>query len=148
MFDSAIPYDMRFFESLNRIVQAEPWLERDRVMIDALKTIGIERGKSFDADERTRQVLADAMVEAKALLEERWATVQPFYDDGRWFFPVSTELQHSIRNGFTTPDSYPVGERGWLYTFIYFSAKHVGEAQYYLMAIDDADGRPLHGNTS
>jgi len=29
LFDSTIPYDMRFFRALNDIVQAEPWLERD-----------------------------------------------------------------------------------------------------------------------
>ena len=30
MFDSTIPYDVRFFEALDRFVQSEPWLERDR----------------------------------------------------------------------------------------------------------------------
>ena len=45
-----IPYDMRFFESLDRMVQIEPWLTRDKVMIDMLKSIGIEKGKPFDPD--------------------------------------------------------------------------------------------------
>ena len=45
LFDSAIPYDVRFFEALDRFMQREPWLDRDRVMIDSLKTIGIEKGK-------------------------------------------------------------------------------------------------------
>ena len=39
VFDANIPYDVRFFESLARMVESEPWLERDRVMIDSLKTI-------------------------------------------------------------------------------------------------------------
>src|SRR6185436_12760229 len=39
-FDTTIRYDTTFFESLNAMVQAEPWLERDRAMIDQLKTIG------------------------------------------------------------------------------------------------------------
>jgi hypothetical protein len=34
VLDGVIRYDVRFFESLNRMVQAEPWLERDRAMID------------------------------------------------------------------------------------------------------------------
>ena len=49
VFDSTIPYDMRFFESLDRMVQAEPWLERDKAMIDPLRTIGIEQGKPVQA---------------------------------------------------------------------------------------------------
>ena len=54
VFDATIPYDARFFESLDRFVQAEPWLERDKAMIDMLKTIGIEKGKPFKPDEKTQ----------------------------------------------------------------------------------------------
>ena len=45
-FDSTIRYDLRFFEGLNRIIQTEPWLERDRLMIDHLRTLGIEKGQA------------------------------------------------------------------------------------------------------
>ena len=31
VFDSTIPYDLRFFQTLDRFVQREPWLERDKV---------------------------------------------------------------------------------------------------------------------
>ncbi|MGH7682405.1 MAG: DUF1254 domain-containing protein, partial [Candidatus Eiseniibacteriota bacterium] len=40
-FDSTIRYDATFFEHLDRIVQTEPWLQRDRAMIDQLKSLGI-----------------------------------------------------------------------------------------------------------
>ena len=50
MFDSTIRYDASFFEHLDRIVQSEPWLQRDRAMIDPLKSIGIEKGKPFKPD--------------------------------------------------------------------------------------------------
>jgi hypothetical protein len=43
VFEVNIPYDSRFFDSLNRMVQSEPWLTRDKVMIDLLKTIGLEK---------------------------------------------------------------------------------------------------------
>jgi hypothetical protein len=56
-------------ESLDRMVQAEPWLERDKVMIDPLKTIGIEKDKSFRPDPKTQQILINAMQEAKAWFE-------------------------------------------------------------------------------
>lgn len=42
-FDATIPYDARFFESLHRMIQVEPWLTRDKVMIDQLKTIASRR---------------------------------------------------------------------------------------------------------
>jgi hypothetical protein len=148
IFDSTIPYDLRFFESLNRMVQAEPWLERDKAMIDQLKTIGIERGKPFKPDAKTQQILNDAMLEAKGVLEESYGKVPPFYDGGHWFFPIGEEMAHNIQSFFYTPDSYPIDERGCTYTFAFFSGKHVGQAQYYLMATEDREGRPLEGKAS
>ena len=46
-FDATIPYDPGFFDSLDQFVQAEPWLTRDKAMIDSLRSIGIEKGKPF-----------------------------------------------------------------------------------------------------
>ena len=92
VFDSTIPYDLRFFESLNQMVQAEPWLERDKAMIDPLKTIGIERGKPFKPDAKTKQILNDAIQEAKAWLDARYDTLPPYYEGERWFFPITEEM--------------------------------------------------------
>jgi len=55
LFDAVIPYDLRFFELLDRTVQREPWLMRDKAMIDVLKTIGIEKGKRFAPDASTKR---------------------------------------------------------------------------------------------
>ena len=57
VYDSTIPYDLRFFQSLDRFVQSEPWLERDKAMIDQLKSIGIEKGKPFSPDKATQGLL-------------------------------------------------------------------------------------------
>ena len=73
------------------MVQAEPWLERDKAMIDQLKTIGIERGKPFQPDTRTQQILTDSIQEAKAWLEASYGVVPPYYDDGHWFSPIGEE---------------------------------------------------------
>jgi Protein of unknown function (DUF1254) len=69
VFDSTIPYDLRFLETLDRFMQREPWLDRDRVMIDFLKTIGIEKGKPFNPDEKTRQVLKRCRARGARLAE-------------------------------------------------------------------------------
>ncbi len=71
MIDGTIPYDVRFFRSLDRMLQIEPWIERDRAMIDPLKTLGIEKGKPFDPDARTTEVLKSAAQEALALFGHR-----------------------------------------------------------------------------
>ncbi len=148
VIDSTIPYDMRFFESLDRMVQAEPWLERDRAMIDPLKTIGIVRGKPFKPDAKTQEILNAAVQEAKAWFEAHYDALPPFYEGRRWFFPTTAEMTQSVLGDWRVPDSYPVDARGTVYTLAFFSAKHLGESQYYLLVGNDKDGKPLDGKAA
>jgi hypothetical protein len=147
VFDSAIPYDSRFFQSLHKMVQAEPWLERDKAMIDQLKNIGIERGKPFNPDAKKQQILKDAINEAHAWLDANFATIPSYYAGGQWFFPVGKELRENIQSSFRTQDSYPVDARGSIYTFAFFSAMHAGKSQFYLMNTRDSKEQPLDGKS-
>jgi hypothetical protein len=150
VFDATIPYDVRFFESLSRFIQIEPWLSRDKVMINQLKSMGIEKGKPFDPDPATRQILAEAAVEAQVLLDARLeaAFSNPFYENTRWALPASRELSEGNANFFMDPNSYPIDERGMVYSLGFISIKHLGEGQFYLMTIGDKRGRPLEGSRS
>jgi hypothetical protein len=148
VFDSTIPYDLRFFQALDHIVQAEPWLERDKAMIDPLKTIGIERGKSFNPDARTKEILEDAIKETHVWLDARIDKLSPYYEGERWFFPITEEMHQNVMSFWHMPDSFPIDARGTAYTLAFFSAKHVGEAQYYLLTTADRGGRPLEGGTN
>jgi hypothetical protein len=149
LFDAAIPYDLRFFHVLDEMVQAEPWLERDRVMIDQLRTIGIEKDKPFRPDTGTQQILNGAIKEAQAWLDANYEKLlAPYYQGSRWMLPAQPELFKSVESFFQTPDSYPVDARGITYTFAFFSAKHLGAGQFYLMAITDRAGKPLDGKAT
>jgi hypothetical protein len=150
VYDSTIPYDVRFFESLNRVVQAEPWLERDKAMIDQLKSIGIERGKPFEPDADTKAVLEDAAREAHAWLVARYeqACSSRYFETSRWSLPASRDLLEGQQTFFANPDAYPVDDRGVVYSYAYFSPKHSGGGSFYLMAIADRAGRLLDGGTS
>jgi hypothetical protein len=147
VYDNTIPYDLRFFQSLDRMVQYEPWLQRDKVMIDILKSIGIEKGKTFNPDAKTKEILNDAIAEAHAYLDSRYESVfEPSFDrSARWALPVSKELVESLQTNFAQPDAYPTEARGLAYSYAYFSAKHLGEGQFYLMTIKDKDGNDFDG---
>jgi hypothetical protein len=123
VFDSTIPYDLRFFQSLDRIIQNEPWLTRDKVMIDALKSVGLEKGKPFHPDAKMQDALNKAASDAHAWIE----------------------LLEGIQNDYVQPDSYPTDARGVMYSFGFFSAKHLGAGQYYLMSINDKNENALGG---
>jgi hypothetical protein len=147
VFDSTIPYNLRFFQTLDRFVQREPWLERDRAMIDQLKTMGIEKGKPFNPDAGTQKILNDAASEAHAWLELKYADVfvPPFNEGTHWALPASREVAEGLMTNYASPNAYPVDGRGVTYSMAYFSAKHLGTGQTYLMTIVDKDGNSFDG---
>jgi len=146
VYDSTIPYDRRFFESLDRVVQAEPWLERDKAMIDQLRSIGIEKGKPFKPDRSMQERLNEAAREAHAWLVARYETsLSPYYEEGHWARPGSRELFEGQATLFAKPDVYPVDIRGVTFSYAYFTPKHVGAGSSYLLTIADKDGRLLDG---
>ena len=148
VFDATIPYDLRFFRHLDRMVQAEPWLDRDRVMIDMLKSVGIQKGKPFDPDAGTQKILEGAAREARAWLAVEYETVfvPPFDSSAHWALPASKELIAGLTTQFANPDAYPVDARGLAYSYAFFSAKHLGAGQYYLMSIKDNNDQLLSGD--
>jgi hypothetical protein len=116
VFDSTIQYNHRFFQNLDRIVQSEPWLPRDRAMIDQLKSNGIEKGKPFNPNAATTSMLDGEAKEAGAWLGERYdAGFPPFWEGSRWMFPAVPELVDAMQNSFSAPDAYPVDARGLAY---------------------------------
>jgi hypothetical protein len=147
MFDANIRYDASFFDSLNRFVQTEPWLTRDKAMIDMLKSLGIEKGKAFKPDAKTRETLAAAAREAHASIKMQYEQIfnQPFNEGKHWALPASKEVTEGMPSFFADPDSYPTNSRAVSYSMAYFSAKHLGTGQFYLMTIKDKDGRLLDG---
>jgi hypothetical protein len=149
VYDSTIPYDLRFFQSLDRVVQMEPWLPRDKVMIDMLKSIGIEKGKPFDPDTQTQDVLNSAAREARALLEIRYEGMfRPYFDISRWALPAMPDYLKASSNSFSDPNAYPVDSRGLAFTFAFFTPKHLGQGQSYLMTLKDSEGQNLDGGKS
>ena len=105
-FDSTIPYDLRFFEMLDHFVQREPWLERDKVMIGSLKTIGIEKGKPFAPDAKTKAILEDAIAEAHAYLDLRYQAMfdLPFNEGKHWALPAVPDFGRRHNDEFRRPE--------------------------------------------
>ena len=147
VFDATIQYDWRFFESLHSFVQVEPWLTRDKVMIDLLKSIGIEKGKPFNPDEKTKAILEQVALEARSEIDMQYAAlfVSPFNEGMHWAVPASMDVVEGMGTGFADPNSYPVTKRATSYAMGYFSAKHLGAGQYYLMTLSDSAGNQLDG---
>jgi len=146
LFDSTIRYDLSFFQLLDRVVQSEPWLQRDRAMIDQLKWIGIEKGKPFNPDAKMEQILKAAIREAQAWLEQRYDQgFPPFWPGSRWGLPAPLEMVKAQQTSYGDPNSYPIDARAVAYTYAFIGIKRLGTAQFYLMTIKDKDGQPFDG---
>lgn len=146
LFDSTIRFDSTFFEHLNRIVQNEPWITRDDAMIDPLRTLGIEKGKPFKPDAKTRFQLDAAAVEAKAWLDARYeAGWTSFYEGTHWRPAAIPELAKAAQAGYGLPDAYPTDARAVIYTLGYIGIKRLGTGQFYLLTAKDKAGDALDG---
>jgi hypothetical protein len=146
LFDSTIRYDGSFFTHLNRIIQDEPWLDRDRAMIDPLRTLGIEKGKPFEPSDTMKHALDDGIEDTHAWLAAKYdAGLPPFFDGTHWTYPAPPELVQAAADGFNNPDKYPVDARALAYSYAYIGIKHLGAGQFYLINIKDKDGRAYDG---
>lgn len=150
LFDATIPYDRRFYRSLARMVDYEPWLTRDKAMIDPLRSLGIAKGKPFEPDQALADAFDAAAIEARDYLDGLYEAVfePPFAPGTHWALPAVPEVVEGMPNGFAAPNAYPTDGRAVSYSMAYFSAKHLGAGQYYLMAIRDAAGDPLDGSAT
>jgi hypothetical protein len=149
LIDATIPYNQSFFDSLNRVVQYEPWLDRDRAMIDQLKSIGIQQGKPFLPDSATSFQLKAAIDEGHAWLINQYETAYPkYYSGAHWFSPGTEEMVKSYMSGFAIPDIYPVDFRGVTYYWGFSSVRHLGAGQFYLLNAFDRAGQPMDGSSN
>jgi hypothetical protein len=142
---------MGFFQSLNRFVQTEPWLTRDKVMIDQLRSLGIEKGKPFDPDAKTQLILNGAAGEARAWLDNYYRDLfhqAAYYENGKWALPTTHDVIEGLSTHFANPNSYPVDSRGRGYAMGFFSPKHLGAGQFYLMTITDKEGKDFDGGST
>jgi hypothetical protein len=158
LFDSTIRYDESFYVHLDRIVQNEPWHVRDLVMIDQLRSLGIEKGKPFSPDSATKQALADGIREAHAWLAAKYdAGLEPFFYDTHWSFPAPLELIQAAPDNFW--DSYPIDsralayhtayigiERSLAYYTAYVDTERPLARQFYLINIKDKNGESYDGS--
>jgi len=147
LFDANIQYDSRFFDSLNRMVQYEPWLERDRAMINTLKSLGIEKGKPYEPNAEQRKLLDAAAAKAHAWLDARFEATftPPWHESSRWAFLTSQEFTKAVQSDYADPNVYPIDDRGALYTFVFFAPKRLVEGQFYLLTHQDKSGNPFEG---
>src|SRR4026207_682832 len=54
--------------------------------------------------------------------------------------------RRAAQDAFSDPNAYPFDSRGLIFTFAFFTPKHLGEGQFYLMTVKDKDGQNYSGS--
>jgi hypothetical protein len=147
-FDSTIKYDASFFDHLNNVIQSEPWIDRDRAMIDALKSIGIEKGKPYQPSDQLKFTLNSAAQNARIFLYAKYDAGFPsfFPPNSHWMFPSYPDLVKAASSSYADLNAYPVDERAVVYSVAFIGIKNLGGGQMYLFSIKDKDGNDFDGS--
>ncbi|MCP4383030.1 MAG: DUF1254 domain-containing protein [Hyphomicrobiales bacterium] len=141
-------YDMTYFTDLNTVVQREPVLERDKVMMSLLTSLGIERGKPFEPDEEMQTALLEGLECAYDAMQEHFITrsVVPIWEDRQWGVWKFAEGQPEAGFPYETEDRVLTDDRaGGSYFWITYLPKKLGGSTFYLTGLRDNDGNMLNG---
>jgi len=147
---STLPmYDERWFEELYEIVSVEEVNPRDKVMMGMLASLGIQKGKPYNPDEKTKKAMKNAVVDAyyymQKLLLEPEDPARVWWKGKNWY----DVLFHDENRQFVYEydDRIDLDGRAERYFFGTYYPQEVTEkpAVYYLMAFADKDGNALEG---
>lgn len=142
------PRGFAYWERLDNIVQREPVMERDRIIMAMLRPLGIEKGQPFSPDERQRKLLTDGAVMGELMAQANsFATREPdarYRPDTNWDYVI-------MFDPFQEADSYTQLDQRAKYFYEAVTTtkgmvtKMPGVGQAYLGAHQDADGNWFDG---
>ena len=146
--NTLVPEDGSAFEMLNEIIQYEPTELFSAELLGRLATLGIEKGKPFEPDERMHKIFDQAAKQGVAMSRAiLYASREPdirYWSDRHWekMFVRNTEF---MNNGHADIDARTL----WHYQAIVVSPNLLsttpGVGTAYLTAFRDKDGAYLLG---
>ncbi len=139
-------YDERHFEDMAEIMSVEPVKEQDKVMMGMLQSLGIEPGKPFAPDEKTKKAMRQAAIDAWYYLQEWFDNIPKdrlYWPDRHYASLLMTDANR--RFTFVYDDHIDLIARAAEYFWCTYMPKELSNspATQYLMATADKDGKPL-----
>ncbi len=139
--------DETIYAELHEIIQEEIVETQNLAMMGLLNKIGIQKGKAFKPDAKTKKIYAAAAPEAlEYMIEQYHRVLNPWmYKGKKWSVlmpPGAVETDFS----YEFPGYFDYQARGALYYAIITSVKNYGSATFYLDLAETADGEWLDGS--
>jgi hypothetical protein len=148
---SAQPNDLSYWQQLKDVLEPEPPEARDGYFLAMLRTLGIEKGKTFSPDDRTRQILSDAATAgdlmARATAYDKRFPQTRVWPGSHWEYSNMVALDQQAKNYAQLDERV-----SWFYEAIGNSVgmqgKTLGFGQVYLETAKDQAGAWLDGGKS
>jgi hypothetical protein len=143
------PRGLAYWALLTRLINEEPALERDRIILATLVPLGIEKGKSFNPDDRQKKILTEAArvgeLTARTIGYAKRFPGAEVWPGKKWEYSLFLEQTSQEAASYTQLDE----RTSWFYEAVGVSAgmmgRTVGAGQVYLESSKDADGQWLDG---
>jgi hypothetical protein len=144
------PHGMAYWETLNKVVQSEPVMERDRLILAQLRFLGIEKGKAFAPDARQKKILEEAAVVGEAMAKANTSDrrMEPAFWPGTGWKHALVVSVDQRKPGFDQLDE----RAAWFYEAVAVSkgmlTQTPGVGQRYIAAYKDGKGQWLSGGNT
>ena len=150
-WQSQQPNDLSYWRHLKAVLDPEPAEARDGYFHAMLRSLGMQKGKPFDPDERAKTILTEAAVAGD--LMARATAYDKRFPDTRVWPGTHWEYSNMVTLDQQTKDFSQFDERvSWFYEAIGNSVgmqgKSVGSGQVYLETAKDQAGAWLDGGRS
>jgi hypothetical protein len=141
--DTTHPNDFQYFVNLDKVIQYEPTEAFNTEQLGLLRTLGIEKGKPFNPDERMCKILDTAAKTgfgmARAISYQSREPEARVYPDRNWEYAIVGGSHEFLKNGVRNLDARTL----WHFTAICVTPamvlKMVGSGSQYLAAYLDQD---------
>jgi hypothetical protein len=153
---AALPhFDERWFEDLYAIFSVENAKPTDTYMMGMLESLGIEKGKPYQPDAKTKKAMRQAVADAYFYMQEKFMEMRTsiaWWPDRNWADSMYTDQDRGFRfeKHDDTHHSMQIDPRAVHYFYgIYWPNKLSKQpATQYLMAMADKDGNELQAGKS
>ena len=144
---STLPrYDETFFKDIYDIVSVEPVRARDKVMMGMLASIGIEPGKPFNPDAKTKKAMKQAVLDAYFYMQQRFENPRPdllYWPDRKYQVYFVPDRERGFK--YETDTAVQIDDRSWQFFLGTYYPKVLEPKPpvVYIGPVADAAGRPF-----
>ncbi len=144
LFDAIPRMDDTFYDSLAKMFQEERLPVRDLAMTAYLRSIGIQKGKEFKPDTKTREILNSAIQETHHILMDSFLLGENYWPDRQW---KAINPGNGVKTSFSfvEPTFYDLDARGMTFFAACAPPIRLGKASFYLTGVVDSKGEHFQG---